>query len=222
MPIILTPSLAGGPSAMTFLQLCNRTARECGITRQAMTDVIGQTGTLADVVARTADAWREIQGERKFSWMWEEAAIDVATMPSGNIPAGRYITDSGRIGTYFLDYLPWNEFRQAWPDRTSTEQPTCWTVRPDMAVVFNTTPTTATTFNVERYRNRTELVLSTDTPEMPGHLHMAIVWKSVMTYASVGEEAGALYASALEKYKPILADILAEQTQPMQFGGALC
>jgi len=225
MPIVLTPSASVSPSALTFLQLCNRTARECGITRDAMTDVQGQVGVLADVVHRTADAWREIQGERKFSWMWEAASLTLGAASRtivDMIPAGRYITDTGMIGDLYLDYLPWGDFRVQWPDRTQVGTPTAWSVRPDMVIEFNHTPAGPLTFDVERYMNRTELVLSGDTPNMPGHLHMAIVWKSVMTYASVGEEAGALYAAALEKYKPILADIMAEQTQPMRLGAALC
>lgn len=223
MPIVLSPS--GDASALTFLQLCNRAARECGITRSPMTSVSGQVGQLADVVARTADAWREIQGERMFNWMWEAATLTLAASTNtiaGTLPAGRYVTDSGIIGTDLLDYLPWEQFRLQWPIRTDAGTPTAWSVRPDATIAFNRTPTEDTTFEVERYRGRTELVASDDIPEMPGHLHMAIVWKSVMTYASVGEEAGALYSSALAKYTPILADIMAEQTRPMQLGGALC
>lgn len=190
-----------------------------------MTDVAGQTGVLADVVSRTADAWREIQGDRMFSWMWEHASPVITggtSTVSGTIPAGRYLTDSAKIGTDWLEYLPWGQFRRDWADTTVAGTPTAWSIRPDMTLVFNYTPSANTTVTVERYRLPTELVYSADTPDMPSHLHMAIVWKSVMTYASVGEEAGSLYASAVEKYRPLIAQIMDEQTMPITLGGPLC
>lgn len=179
------------------------------------------------IINWVADAWRELQGSRNWSWQWESASLTVlaATNTSSvaqSIAPARYDTDSAFIGTAPLDYYEWADFRQMWPlSDISDGTPVAWSIRPNLAFVVNSRPTADTTIIVERYVNPSELTLDADIPGLPSDLHMYLVWAALMKYAA-RDEAGSLYSTS-EKFAGDIKRAIYERCLPqMTLGGSLC
>lgn len=122
----------------TFLQLCQATARECGIAGGAdasprPTTTVGQAGESNRLVNWVIDAYIELQESRNWRWMrknftFETVAstqeysysdvtdVDTATAITRfdswytRMPAKIYLTSDGVNGQRRLIWMPWNQF----------------------------------------------------------------------------------------------------------------
>lgn len=66
---------------MTFLQLVQRTARECRVNTSSLTSVLNQTGDRQRIVDWVADAWFDIQAAHQ-DWKFLRATATWATVAS--------------------------------------------------------------------------------------------------------------------------------------------
>lgn len=203
---------------MNFLQLCQRVAQETGVSANSTValpiTVVGQSNELKRIVDWTADAWRKLQGEKKWNWQWEQASLTMLATTSslaGSIPESRYEKDSlylpvaGQQGS-FPGFIPWDDFRLVYPFAPPGEKFNVWTVAPDGSIRVDQAPTANVAFTVERYKLPTELAADTDTPEMPADLHMLIVHMAVMRYANF-DEAGVQRAVTIDMIRDMRDDL---------------
>jgi hypothetical protein len=214
---------------VNYLEICRAARKECGIalnTTALPTTVLNQVGQLGNVVRWVADVWDEIQGEQKWSFMWEAATVTVAANTNATattLTERRWEKESAHIGDSFLSYMPWVDFRLTFPTiptGAAGQQPTVWTIRPDRAFAVNIKPTADVVIEVERYINPTRLAADTDTPSMPENLHMLIMWGAVIKYAGEAE-AGVRRATAVEEYARLHQQLLDLCLPTTELGGPL-
>lgn len=207
---------------MNFLELCQRTRLECGLARSSTSlpaTVTGQVGQLGQIVEWVRQAWSEIQGSQRWSFLWEEAIITIDNAQSTTAGAEtttwmRYDTTSAHIGDANLAYMAWDRFRVLYrtvPEGVSGQLPTVWTVDPSNQVRVNLVVADNTEITIERWKNPT--VPAADADALPTRMrtdhHMIVVWKAVMTYS--GDRDGAsMYAAAFNEYSRIHQEMLRE------------
>lgn len=211
---------------MNRLDLVKRLRQEAGVAGNGPATTINQSGEMKRLVDWTDAAWLEIQGLRLWDWQWAPQALTIAAGQSraaGTLPPSRWIKDATYLSATGarLDYMPWRDFAQEF--RVLTEaQPTCWTVRPDLAVAVNAiAPAGGLALTGEGYARPVAFALDTDVPAMPDEQHMAIVWLALQKCAAF-EEAGALYQMAEREYQKLMRPVLAAATPELELGGALC
>lgn len=221
--------------SQTFLQLCQQTADECGVSGGSTvpTTVVAQTGELRRIVRWVRSAWRDIQGTRHFSWMWELVPITVplsTNVVAATVPANRYVESSAYKTSVSSDglnitYIPWESWRDWYSDAyiAGGNGVTAFTIRPsDNAIVANGIPTVANggavTFNVERYALPTDLLVDADVPGMPADLQELIVFKAAMRYASF-DEAGVMRKTMQAEVARLEADLFSRCLPRMRLGG---
>lgn len=228
LPSFSSSSGAGSGAApgQTWLSLCRRVRKECDLSGadNSPASVLNQTGEMLLVVNWVNSAWIQIQ-TRKWEWMWEDQAVTIAAGQNygdNDVSAERYVQDATWSPKGRMDFMPWAQFRIAYPVQTLADgDPTVWSIRPDRALVVNAKPTTDTTLTVERYRNPTAMGTDNQSPDMPPHLHEAIVWKAVMLYAGF-DEAGGLYQHAKAQYNLMMGAAMLDDLPTFEIGGPLC
>lgn len=217
---------------MNWLAIARRIARESGISATDTTpaSVVGQSGEMLSVVNWCGDAWLAIEAKKLWGWLWENPDLTLTAgtyLIDADVSAHRYVLDSMRDSTGAeLSYLKWDDFRISYPAAAIGDGiPGVWTVRPDRKVAFNARPATDITFSVERYRNPTAMPAGdgadAQTPDMPEHQHMAIVWRAVMFYAG-HDEAGNLYQHAKAEYDRIMGESSIDDLPDYEPGDPLC
>ena len=221
-------------TAWTYLQLCQRTAVECGVANASLNpapgSVVGQTGELLRVCNYVADAWRELQGRILWSWMWE---VGTVTVPAGaskvavGIAADRWIKRGVRIpgpptsDGRFLDYIEWQDFALLYATQYAGNSIGAWTIDPAGNFCINgLAPAGGFTVLAQRYANPTALRLDTDVPGLPADLQMILVYKAMRKYAGF-DEAGTQRALALDEERSLMADLQNRCLPTIQFGGSL-
>lgn len=227
----------------TYLEICQDIARECGVSGTAAGDVpkavTGQVGELQRIVKWVQSCWRDIQGHRHWSWMWEEAplvlpldASVIDAVSAGNVSAERYLVDTAqRTGPltsmgWNLEYVAWDDWKNWFnpQDIAAGNAPTVFTIRPDNSLAFNGLATAANggamAFTIERYKNPTQLVLPDDVPEMPADLHDLIVYKGIVRYANF-DEAGVTRSTAVTEVARLEADLIRRCLPEIRLGGPL-
>jgi hypothetical protein len=215
---------------VNFLQLCQQLAHEAGVNGPGPTTVVGQDGSLESgrLVNWVNQSWLDIQAKRNWSWMWSNAQVTIPSgvnVITGSLAPSRYDKESayfndGSTAWRNLCYMAWDEFRTAYRTLNSQNGVTTWTVRPDLALVFNATVSANTLVDIERYTNPTRMTLDADTPGMPEHLHELIIWHAMIHYADF-DEAGVQRQTAVVKHNRLWADLLRACLPQMRMGGPL-
>lgn len=203
---------------MNFLQLCQRTRSEAGVSRNtdlSPATVVGQSGRLKTIVDWVAEACKVIEREHNWSFRWEEVSLTIPAASNKTtgqaIPAKCYEHEAAHIGSSFLTYVPWEDFRLMFPTieaGQAGQKPSVWTVDPTMQIRVNITVAADTDITFERYKNPTALALDADTPLVPEEFHMIVVWKAVEYYGQ-DQEAGVRVATAKENYATLHQQMLA-------------
>lgn len=124
---------------------------------------------------------------------------------------------------YFLDYCPWEIFREAYffgSNRTQSGRPTVVTVKPNNALALWQIPDAVYTVNGEYYKSAQIMSANADIPVIPARYQMIIVWKALLHY---GAYAGAeeKYAHGNNEYKKILSMLEFDQLEDTTFGEPL-
>ncbi len=226
----------GGFAPMTYLDLCQRTAIEAGIANASQSNlpigITGQVGELARVVKYVADAWREIQGNKHWDWMWEQPTISIAagasSVAAGNVSQERWDKCSVYIPTVnsdsagrYLEYLPWDVFRTQYPRILTGSSIGVWSIAPDRTFRINgVAPTGGFVCTAERYASPTNLSMATDVPGMPADFHMLIVYKAMRKLAGF-DEAGSQRQVALDEERALWNDLTIRCLPSMRLGGSI-
>ena len=196
----------------TFLELCQDTARECGVAQGGTypTAVTSQTGILNKIVHWVADSWEEIQG-RPVEWRWmrvgfsfntvatqaeysytaatdDETALTIARFRRWRVddpddPAKCYLTSGGVNNEYWLSWLPWNHFKSIYRIGSQNDgPPTHITIDPQNRIVLGPTPNDIYTVTGDYERGLQTLSDNTDTPDMPADFHKILVYEAMIKY----------------------------------------
>jgi len=199
--------------------------------------VTPDTDHVADLVAFIDQAWVDIQLAQNNRWDWMRnrqdddtvvltastrtltmATIDatcrtVVPFIAHDITPLRYIllkhptTDS----VHRVEFVPY-EFFRGYRDRGSRpeQRPTRFTVRKNGDLEFDPTPDVAYKINCDWVQVPTELALDADTPDMPNHFHMLVVWWAVVHQMGFDENQGR-YNVADRNYKKMYNRLCIEQ-----------
>ena len=227
-------SIPTAATARNFLQLCQRAAREAGVTNAAVsplpTTVEAQVGELARMVDYVADAWRELQGTKKWSWMWESVTLTIpagASSIAAGIPHDRWDKQSVySVGVTsdsagrWLSYVPWDEFRSLYPRIATGSTLGSWTIAPDLTFRLNGITSINLPLTAERWVLPTSLRVDGDVPPMPADLSMLLVYMAVRKYAGY-DEAGTQRNVSLIEEKRLYNDLLSRCLPEWRLGGSL-
>lgn len=198
---------------MTFLELCQRVARESGASGgdSLPTTVTGQSGRARRIVDATATAWRQIQNRSRW-WLWMRDDFDqaltatVGTYAGSSLIGSRYrelvfdpesvetgmtIYDPsiGRSDESYLRFLPWHEYRVLAVGEQVNQRPAWFTVKPAGSIVFHPTPDIVYNVRGEYQKTPQELTANADTPEMPAH-HHDVIWLMALQFIAGYDESG--------------------------------
>lgn len=216
---------------MTFLDLVRRLVQEAAVrsTPAGLTTVVGQAGELKRCVDWAASAWLNIQGTKKWTFLWEQADIVIPAgfnALAGDIPADRW----DRFQTFRvdpttgqkrdLDYVPWQRFSLEYRDLNNADHMGAWTIRPDSAFVVNAPTSVNTTFTVQRYQNPQHLVADLDEPLLPEDLHELIVYHALVKYAGY-DEAGNQRSVAVDEVKRMTRALNQRCLPSFEMGGSI-
>ena len=225
---------------VTFLEGVQRYCRECGVSSDNLTTVVGQSGQLRKMVDWYADAWVNIQISRRTwrfmrlstSWVltagqggYTRAQCGVAT---GTFKA--WIDGTGR--TYYtgnlnseqsLDYREYDSFRNVWligANRTVTSRPQEFTIAPDDTLIVGPLPIAGLTASMDYHKKPVRLSADADVPAVPeGHDDMMIVHLAKKYYGAF-YGARETYASGNTEYKRMYRLLSNDQLPEMSIEGA--
>lgn len=213
---------------MDFISLCRAVARESGAVADGLPQTVkNQKGFLARIVAWTADAWHEIQTERR-DWLFMRAETTVATTAGVNryppppsdfatwyVPGGFWLHDPavGLSDEGAIQTIDWQLWRRRWGYGSPTaSRPVEVAIAPgDHALVFGPPPDKQYSVRAEYHRRPQTLVNDTDVPQgLPEHLHPVIVWRALHKYAAYDESATQV-AAALARHRVYWEQLLRTQ-----------
>lgn len=211
----------------TFLELCQAVARDSGtIPGTNPTTVVGQTGRLAKIVARTAEAWNLIQNlHDEWFWMQKEfsatitstaarySATDLSitdwsqwTMPAenGDDRITVYKSSIGVSDEHPINYIPFPRYLRLYEMGSQTAStPVHYSIAPDGKLCFGPQPDADHVVS-GRYRKANQ-VLSANAhePECPSRFHDIIKYRAQQIMAEF-DEAPFPTAVELARYKELL------------------
>ncbi len=202
---------------MTYLQLCRRLARACGMTSSGNIPIAvkNQTGNLLDAVDWIADAYTELQAENPyFRWLLSRFTVNTVASTDSYAPGSCtdsrlsatisrfsswnladwknrpkcYLTSGGIGAQYHLQFIDWETFCSLYRIGNITEAaPVHITIDPQDNIVLGPTPNDIYTVTGEYRMSAQVLADNDDTPEMPSDFHMLIVYDAMRKYA--GDQA---------------------------------
>lgn len=183
---------------MNFLQLCQRTRQECGISGSGPITTVSQVGEMRRVVDWVNTAWLDIQ-LRPETWQWMRKGFTFGCVVGQHTytPVQAGISDFATWNTrhvrvysgtteneYSLTYMAYEDFREVYMRGViASGKPTFFTVTPDKKLRFYPTPNDTYTIYGDYYRTPTELSADSDEPDMPERFHMLVVYGAMRHYA---------------------------------------
>lgn len=222
---------------MTLLQLCNRLIAEAGISAQPMTTTVGQTGELGRVVNWIQSAWMSIQtAQPNWRWMRKSATIITVAGQSGGYTATdadvatwcldtarNYPTATGNIAEVFMDFVEYDDFRNAYlygALRTAQSRPMVFTIEPANTLAFGPVSDGNYTVTNDYFHRALELADDATKPGMPERFHMAIVWRALMLYGGY-EAASESYQRGQSEFTVLQSMLEVDQLPMIRMGGPL-
>lgn len=206
----------------TFIQLVNDVERESGTVSQAqrLTTVTGARGRQEKIVQWTAQAWAEIQRERR-DWTFmrkrflHAVTSGVASYTAADLgitdfggwmteadhfqPFTIYETAKGRQDETRLRILPFNAWLTAYDvGAHDAQRPNYIAIGFDRSLNLGPTPDRAYTLRGWYRRSIQMLAADNDTPFIDEQFHNAIVWRALML---LGEHDEATFPIAAAQSK---------------------
>lgn len=224
-----------------YLDLCQRLVMECGIPGGGPSTVVGQTGELQRVVAWINAAWTYIQSlhqdwdwlRTSASWTTTSGQETYTTLQCG-ITAGTfgrwvrhtfrvYTTSVGTDDETFLDYIPYDDWRDAYfysAFRNTTARPVVFTITPAKSIALGPPPTGDYTVTGDYWTAPSTMAADADIPAIPAQHILAIVYRAMMHYGTF-ENAPEVYQHGQMEYMKILKQLEADRIPEVGFAGAL-
>lgn len=206
---------------MNFLQICQFAAREAGIPGGGPADVANQANALGTMVARVADVWLEIQGEKRWLFLRSNKTVvltvglqDYSIAGTGANPGDLNWQDLREIDTAdkiivtrsdgskgYLNLLSWQTYRERYGlvPTVPNGPPEAVTLTPDGKLRFYPAPDAAHSIDFPYWKTAVTLTNKGDTPVILPELHAVIAWRAVHRYATPKDAIGmATHASSQE------------------------
>lgn len=215
---------------MNYLELCQRTRMECGISGSDNT-VEAATGEWLRVCTWVAQAWQDIQMEfQDFDLLRNE--IQFTTVPQqqeyapSTIVAGpflRWRNNSFRLiqnslgDERILDQMPFNLFRDTYlisTNKISYQVPTIVSVGPRQELYFALPPLGEYQITAEYYAPFSELFSDDAVPNLPDHYHMLIVYRAMQHFAGY-ENAQEVMVRASVEYQKLKEKLMFDFLPPV-------
>lgn len=221
---------------MTFLALCQRLRQEAGLSGTGPASVLSQTGEMKRIVDWISSAYEDVQNLHA-TWRFLRTDFSFPTIASTQdyTPAAVSLTSFGSwikkdLRIYqsvndedFLEYYPWEIFREAYffgSHRTQTGRPTVVTVKPNNALALWQIPDAVYTVSGEYYKSAQSMTANADTPLIPERFQMIIIWKGLMHYGAY-TGADEKYAHGQNEYKRLISMLEFDQLEDTTFGEPL-
>lgn len=230
---------------MNYLQLAQRLAVECGVSGGGPSAVTGQVGMYAKLVNWINDSWVEIQGMHdNWNWMREPFAFNTTANVGDYNPntitntiTGQPMTDlrywwkdtfrcqKVSIGVQDEQWLvEWEYlvFRNTYRFNVQVPgRPVVFAIRPNQKeVLLGQVPNDVYQISGEYQKLPSSLVDNTDTPEMPTHLHLAIVYKAMQFYG-LYEAAPEVISKGNTEFSRLMNQLEREQLPELYLGNPL-
>jgi hypothetical protein len=229
---------------VTYLELCQRAASECGVSLTGPSDTTTQTGRLGQIVMWVGAAWLDIQTKYD-DWRWMVGSFTLATTASDGkyaytdctdtttslaIASFRcwrqdtfkiYLTSAGQATETdlpFIDYADW--YARYNTGNQTDSYPSYFSVDHDRAILLAPKPNAAYTLSGEYHKAASELDGDSDTPEMPAEYHMAIVYRAMMKYGRYNA-APEVFTDGQAEYTRLMREMSRTQRPRDLVGGAL-
>ncbi len=195
------------------------------------------TSHVATLVAFVDQAWLDIQLSQLNRWDWMYNRLDddsVALTISNRLLTMAAIDATARVVVPFkahdvvplryillkhpttdavhrVEYVPYEVFR-GYRDRGARPEnrPTRYTIRKNGDLEFDPTPDVAYTINCDWLQVPNELAADGDSPDMPNHFHMLVVWWALVHLMDMDENGGR-YRTADRQYQKMLNRLHIEQ-----------
>lgn len=202
------------PTPETFLELCQAAVRESGMATGGgalPATVANQVNVLGKMVARVAEAWAEIQGEKKWDFLRGTKTFPlIVTQRSYSIEGTNVgelnwqdlseldaksafvITRASDGSKALLTYRPWRKWRElyavavTWPVGIPSE----FTIDQGLNVVFNATPDAAHSIELPYWKQPTVLAADSDKPAIHKNIRPVIYWRAVRKFAEDKNDMG--------------------------------
>jgi len=226
---------------MNFLQLVQRTARECGVAGVGPASVLNQTGEAGKLVGWVQDAWNDIQTAHQ-DWEFMRQSASFATVAGQavytplqcGIAAGtfgmwvrssfrNYDTAAGIGSEVEMDFTRYDSWRHDY-DLGSLKlvrtRPIVATITPAKALGLGPYPDAGYTVTADYYTAPVILAADADIPLIDAQFHMAIVWKACMSYGAF-ESAPEVYGRGETEFGKLMDRMTADRIDEMTFPGAL-
>lgn len=231
---------------MTFLSLTQDLWRESGAsgTSPGPSTVSSQTGEYARLVAWVAAAWTDIQNAHT-DWGFLRSSTSFATVAgtstytlgtgAGTVgilaanfgawerdTARCYLTATGTADEQFLEYVPYDYYRDAYlmgSQRSTNVRPNVFSISPAKAIC--TPPTVADlTITIDYFTAPVTLTADADIPTLPAQFQMAIVYRALMFYGAY-ESASEVYDRGELEFGKLMRRMTQDRLPEMTFAGAL-
>lgn len=225
---------------MNFLELCQRAQRECGVASQPTT-VVNQSGEHRRFIEWVQDAWVDIQAAHQ-DWEWLRQSVSFVTVDGQptytptqcGITAGTfglwsrdsfrsYPTATGvnaEMPTPYIGYEVWRHVYQLGTSRNTRGRPIHISITPAKSIALAPYPSAGYTVTGDYYTAPVSLAVDADTPLMPAHFHMAIVWKVCMSYGAY-EAAPEVYQRGELEFKKLMRRLERDRMPEMILGAPL-
>jgi len=206
---------------MNYLSLCDTLIKEAGLEESGVLSVTGQKDIKKKVVDWVARAWLEIQNKRDWNFLWAEGEFSTVVGENTYSPATNVVLspDVRRWNPYsftfttvngtkfYMKYVRWNNV-----DRTTlgNDGPVReFSIKPNNALVFLTTPTEVGVVKFEYIRTPQILAANLDEPLLPEAYHDIILYQA-MIYLAAEQDATELYQDAYGNLQSRLTNLAAE------------
>ena len=225
---------------MNFLEICQRAQRECGLA-STLTTVVSQSGEHRRFVDWVQDAWNDIQTVHQ-DWEWLRQSVTFVTVDGQatytplecGVTAGtfgKWARDSFRnyetaggvnteMTTSYIGYEDWRQLYQLGAHRDTRSRPVQISITPAKSIALAPYPSAGYTVTGDYYTAPVSLALDADTPLMPAHFHMAIVWKTCMSYGAF-EAAPEVYQRGELEFKQLMRQIERDRMPEIVLGAPL-
>lgn len=230
---------------MNYLQLAQRVRQECRASGTGPSSVSNQSAEYQRILSWTSQANKEIELAQP-TWRFLRASCSATTVAGKTTysPADFNLTDWGgwaldydsgdtfrnydstaglnsEVPMFPIDYDEWRNTYLFGAARSVYTRPNTLALAPDGSLAFG--PITAAGYTIvgDYYRAPHDLVNAGDTPLMPSHFHMAIVYKA-MQYYGASEAASEVYDAGKEQFNIIYRALMNDQLPRYRLAGALC
>jgi hypothetical protein len=223
---------------MTFLELVQRTRRECGISGDGPVTTVDQVREMKRLVDWVSQAWVDIQNARSdWEFMWESFTFPTVAGQREYTAAGLgltsfkkwrhdsfrlYLQSAGAATETFLDYFQsFANFRNYYlvgSQQLVRARPLDITVTPERKLWLGPVPNDIYIVSGEYYRKAQVLADDADVPDIDEDYHMLIVYGAMKKYGMF-EVANEQITAAREESATLANRMLLEYTPNIELGG---